>query len=229
MPGKSGWIGPKRSLASGGVYPQYRTLESQFERWAVEQGITCIQAIKPMQLARWYSSRDWTRLASRSQRWGILRSVFSPWSVLRLLKENPILAIKEDRPQKDHVQRPYAEGQVTALMASVKDAIPTSIAVREKKVYFERLTAYFTLLLNVGCDLVDAVLHEPERIADEKVGDRVISVYRYKRKKTGVDAVIPLHSKIAALIRTPWMLEPGEDKIIADRLSEILRSGLVTS
>jgi hypothetical protein len=28
---------------------------------------------------------------------------------------------------------------------------------------------------------------------------------------------------------TPWMLKPGEEKIIADRLSEILHSGIVAS
>ena len=94
--------------------------------------------------------------------------------MLGVLKQNPILAIKADRPPKDHVQDPYTEDQVKALMASIKDTIPDSIDVREKHVYVERLTAYLTLLLNVGCDLVDAVLHEPERITEEKVGDRVI-------------------------------------------------------
>ena len=184
-----------------GVYPQYQTLGNVFKCWAIEQGIEHIQEIKPIQLARWSLSREWTRLASRSQRWGILRSVFAYWTMLGVLKQNPILAIKADRPPKDHVQGPYTEDQVKALMASIKDTIPDSIDVREKRVYVERLTAYLTLLLNVGCDLVDAVLHEPERITEEKVGDRVISVYRYARKKTGVDAVIPLHADVVALIR----------------------------
>ena len=35
-------------------------------------------------------------------------------------------------------------------LASVKDTIPSSIDVREKKVYVERLTAFITLLLSVG-------------------------------------------------------------------------------
>ena len=192
----------ERKFGKWGVYPQYKTLGNHFERWAVEQGIDHIQEIKPIHLERWCSSHDWTRLASRSQRWGILRSAFAYWAMLKLLKENPILAIKADPPPKDHVQGPYTEEQVTALMASVKDTIPASIDVREKRVYVERLTIYLSLLLNVGCDLVDGLLHEPERITDEKVGNRVISVYRYKRKKTGVDAVIPLRADVVAIIRS---------------------------
>jgi integrase len=192
----------ERKFGKWGVYPQYKTLGNVLKRWASSQGIEYIQEIQPIQLEQWYSSHEWTRLVSRSQRWGILRSAFAYWTMLKVIKENPILAIKADPPSKDHVQGPYTEEQVTALMASIKDTIPGQIDVREKRVYVERLTAYLTLLLNVGCDLVDAVLHEPERITEEKVGDRVIPVYRYARKKTGVDAVIPLHEDVAALIRS---------------------------
>jgi integrase len=83
----------------------------------------------------------------------------------------------------------------------VKNTIPAQTDLREKKVYVERLTTFITLLLNVGCDLVDAVLHEHERITDEKVGNHVVPVYRYRRQKTGVEGIIPLRPDVAALIR----------------------------
>ena len=57
--------------------------------------------------------------------------------MLKVLKENPILAIKADPPSNDHVQGTYTEDQVKALMATVKDTIPASIDVREKQVYVE--------------------------------------------------------------------------------------------
>lgn len=192
----------ERKFGKWGIYPQYKSLKNFFERWTLEEGIEYIQEIKPIQLERWYSSHEWMCLESRSQRWGIMRSVFAYWKSIGALKENPIAAIKADRPSKDHVQGPYTEDQVNALLASVKDTIPSSIDVREKKVYVERLTAFITLLLSVGCDLVDAVLHEHGRIADDQVGNRIVPIYRYRRQKTDVDGIIPLRADVAALIRS---------------------------
>ena len=192
----------ERKFGKWGVYPQYKSLKNFFERWAKEQGIVYIQDIKPLQLERWYSSHEWMCLESRSQRWGILRSVFAYWKSVGALKENPIAAIKADRPPKDHVQGPYTADQIEALFGSLKETIPKQMDLREKKVYVERLTTFITLLLSVGCDLVDAVLHEHGRITDEKVGSRIVSIYRYHRQKTGVAAVIPLRADVAALIRS---------------------------
>jgi hypothetical protein len=52
----------ERKFGKWGVYPQYASLQKIFERWAAEQGIEFIPAIKPIQLERWYSSREWMRL-----------------------------------------------------------------------------------------------------------------------------------------------------------------------
>lgn len=209
----------ERKFGVEGVYPQYRSLKKKFEHWAAEQGIEHIQEIEPIQLERWYSSHEWMSLKSRSQRWGILRSVFSYWKSVGALKENPISAIKADRPSKDHVQGPYTDEQVTALMASVKDTIPPTIDVREKAVYVERLTAFLILLLNTGCDLVDAVLFEADRITDERVGKRVVPVYRYKRRKTRVGAVIPLHAKVSKVLRSV-SLSPRNTAVMPFRSKE---------
>jgi integrase len=56
----------------------------------------------------------------------------------------------------------------------------------------DRLKPFVAVLLHTGCDVVDAVLHDPARIEDVAIGEQVVPVYRYRRTKTGVEAVIPL-------------------------------------
>lgn len=74
------WIDrTRRQFGDGGVLPQYRSLMVKVTSWAQSHGIIHIQDITPLQLERWYSSRDWLRHAdtTRQQRWGVLRSMFA--------------------------------------------------------------------------------------------------------------------------------------------------------
>jgi integrase len=63
------------------------------------------------------------------------------------------------------------------------------------------MVAFLTLLLHSGCDLVDAVNFEPERIKDMVVDGVTFPVFRYNRVKNGVLAVIPLPDDVAAILR----------------------------
>jgi hypothetical protein len=88
------------------------------------------------------------------------------------------------------------------------------------------------LLLNTGCDVMDAVLFDPARIRDLPIEGRTVSVYRYKRVKTKFEAVVPLLAATAALLRSVPMLAenppsmPFRDprlKLASDRNSWSLR------
>jgi integrase len=68
--------------------------------WAESHGIIYIQDITPLQLKRWYSSRDWLRHADTTwqQRWGVLRSMFA------FLKERGVIDISPIYRSKRSVQ-----------------------------------------------------------------------------------------------------------------------------
>jgi hypothetical protein len=52
---------------------------------------------------------------------------------------------------------------------------------------------FVNLLLHTGCDLGDGILYTPDNLEIVKIDKRkTVHVYRYKRRKTGVDAVVPL-------------------------------------
>jgi integrase len=78
--------------------------------------------------------------------------------------------------------------------------------VEEKRVFAARLLAFVTLLLNTGCDVVDAVLFDQANLTSQTVASSEVYVYRYDREKTGKPAVIPLADDIARVLLDVPML-----------------------
>jgi integrase len=194
--------------SDAGHLPQYRSLMKMFEKWAVREHIDYVQDITPLQLQQWYGSRDWARLAitTRKQRWGVMRSVFRFLHVRGVLESNPAITIDAVRAKVDHRQGPYTQKQVAAIFASIDKTVPENIELQERASYALRLHAFITLLLNVGCDVVDGVLFQQSKLTDEEHDGHSVTVYRYSRQKTGVKAVIPVSAEVAAALRSVPML-----------------------
>ena len=203
-----------------GVLPGYRSLKKMLLRWTSREHIDFIQDITALQLTEWQSSKDWRELAdaTRRQRWGVLRSVFKFLKDKEVLESNPVAGIdapKLDKRKRDeqHVQGPYTQAQIDSVFAHIGDTVPLNIDVSERGMYATRLTAFITLLLNVGCDVIDAVLFDQTHIEDTVVDgtsngqqSRTVPVYRYHREKTGVQAVIPLTDAVSSILRSVPML-----------------------
>ena len=209
------WI--QRTVAEygkdAGVLPQYRSLMKMWEGWARREHIAYVQDITPLQLQQWYGS--W-KLAdtTRRQRWGVMRSVFKFLHERGVLASNPAITIsaaKVKDEQARHVQGPYNTTQVAAILASVDKTVPENINLQERASYAVRLRAFITLLLNVGCDVVDGVLFDLTRLTDETHDGRTVTVYRYERQKTGVKAIVPVSAEVASTLRTLPMLRDNPD------------------
>jgi integrase len=205
------WIDrTRRQFGDGGSLPQYKSLMVKVEAWAESHGIVHVQDITPLQLEKWYSSRDWLRHAdtTRQQRWGVLRSMFAFLKERGVIDSSPIASIKAIRPGKDHVQGPYIDEQVKKVLAAVETNVPDNINTEERDVYARRLGAFVNLLLHTGCDVGDAVLFDQGRIKSMVVDGREVAVYRYTRQKTKVLAVIPLTAAVAdELLNVPTLKE----------------------
>lgn len=186
------WLDNRLSRTeSEGSKDQWRATVKKFREWAAAQGIRHIHQITTAQLDDWYSSSEWTDYApsTRKQRWVMTRMMFRYWVERGLIEKNPILSIKPIKTSGEQVQGPYSEKQVEALLQEV--------------VGDARLRAFVLLLLNTGCDVVDAVVFEPSRIQDERIAGVTVPIYRYRRRKRGsIEAVIPLTPEVAKSLRT---------------------------
>jgi integrase len=204
------WIDrTRRRFGDDGVLPQYKSLMVKVRSWAESHGIIYVQDITPLQLERWYSSRDWLRHAdtTRQQRWGVLRSMFAFLKTRGVIDTSPIASIKAVRPPKDHVQGPYTDEQVSKLLAAIETTTPDNVNTEEREVYAQRLRAYVDLLLHTGCDVGDGILFDQARIKRTTIDGREVTVYRYTRQKTGVLAVIPIPTTIAdELMSVPMLM-----------------------
>ncbi len=185
------WIEATKSRTNrSGTREQNSVMVKKFMAWAGDQGIEYVQDVTTMLLERWYRGAEWTRYAdlTRSQRWVMVRSMVRYWFERGILDRDPIAVIKPIRANGDHVQGPYTDQQVAAILKQVEDD--------------SRLKSFVAVLLHTGCDVVDAVLHDPARIEDVAIGERLVPVYRYRRTKTGVEAVIPLAIDAAQEMRS---------------------------
>jgi len=209
-----------RDLSKEGSYEQYSVVSKELQNWARDMGILHIQEITSLQLGSWYSSNHWTRrsLSTRRQRWVMVRSMFRYWNEHKVVPENVAEIVRPIKASGDHVQGPYTDEQIEAVFRQVEcDA---------------RLRTFVSLLLYTGCDVMDAVLFEPSRIRDYVVDGQRVSVYRYKRVKTNVEAVVPLSADVDAALRSvPRLTEnppvmPFRDprvKLVSDRNAWSLR------
>jgi len=106
----------------------------------------------------------------------------------KVITDNPIASIPSSKAPTNHLQGPYTDEQLAAIIAAASKAD-------------KRTQRFLDLLLNTGCDLIDAVLHQPGRIKDETIVGRTVPVYRYKRHKTDVDAIVILAPDVAKRLR----------------------------
>ncbi len=196
------------------VLRTYRSVKAKAVKWARREHIDYVQDITPLHLTEWQSSRDWLKLAdtTRKQQWAVLRSIFAYWKNMGVLESNPIAGIATTKTAEDHVQGPYAQEQVDDVFAHVDQAVPVNIPAREREAYAPRLRAFITLLLHTGCDVIDAVLFDQTRLQDMQInGNGIVPVYRYRRVKTDVQAVIPLTADVTSILRSVPMLHDNRE------------------
>ena len=185
------------------VADQYRWLKKKLVGWAQAHGITNVQEITTVQLERWYASKEWQFAdTTRAQRWGILRSMFAFFADRGVLTKSPADPIERCEVNVEHVQGPYTDAQVNKIMASIEKSVPFNLPLAKRPSYAPRIQTFMNLLLGTGCDVSDAVLHQPSRLEVHKVEGKNVYVYRYKRIKTDVVAVIPISAALAAELKS---------------------------
>jgi integrase len=173
------------------------------------------------QLETWYASEEWTppRLSptTRKQQWAVLRVMFAHMVKMGAIAESPAAPIEAANITSDHVQGPYSDDQVKAILAHV-EYVPNTVT--NKAAYMIRVRAFIRLLLDSACDVSDALQFYPNQLEKMRIAKRDVWVYRYKRQKTKQTAVIPITADLAKmLLHLP--LEPGVSKEAPFRIKGI--------
>jgi integrase len=184
---------------------QYRLMQRKITEWAAAQGIKYPREITPAQLAAWYGSEAWTRLAptTRRQRWGVLRVMLGHMVRMKVLSESPAINIEASDAPPDHVQGPYDDEQMERIATSIACAeVPSNIRADLSDTYVERISVFMRLLIESGCDVSDAIQFTGANLGDVTVAGTTVHVYRYKRQKTGEDAVVPISDSLADELRS---------------------------
>jgi site-specific recombinase XerD len=180
------------------VHSGYRALKKMLVTWADGHGIDDVHDISTIALEKWTASCDWSRLAAttRRQRWGCLRSMFRYWTKRKVLKENPADPIEAFPTQRDFTQGPYSVEQIRKIRESIEQSVPSNLPGKHKA-YVTRLRTFIELLVGTGLDVSDACLHENRRIERRHINGKVAIIYRYRRLKTNVPAIIPITESLA--------------------------------
>jgi integrase len=216
------WIERSKSKLGkdGSTLAQYRTLKAHLTAWSGKNSLNYIDEITTGQLQRWYQSADWTRLAAttRSQRWGVIRSMFNYWEKIEVLKSSPAKSIEAIKAGRGHVQGPYSDTQVKLILASIGKDVAPNLPTHLKGCYVPRLRVFIQLLLDTGCDVSDAIQYQPTQISRFRIDKkRTIHVFRYRRQKTGQEAVLPVREKLVQQLKSV-PLEAGSDAAMPFRM-----------
>lgn len=213
-----------RDYGKEGSYAGYLSLTKKVTAWAEKRGFEFISEITRVEIEKWSGSADWIGLAksTRKVQWTTIGSIFKYLVEIHVLDQSPVRVTKS-RKKKDEgefLQGPYAPEQVEAMFAAIDKTAGNAGEVK-REVHAARLRAFMTLLLHTGCDLIDALVFNPAKLTQMKVGRRTVWVFRYNRVKTGVQAVIPIEDdNVAEMLRSVPLL-PETSEAMPFRESEV--------
>lgn len=182
----------EREKGKNGAHQQYSVAVKHLREWTDRLHTDHIQDISSEMLERWYSEKPWSdfSVTTRRQVWINVRSIFKFWFERGLIERNPVLPVKPVKRPDDHVQGLYTDEQIAAILRQVDgEGDP-------------RLRAFILHLLHVGCDVVAAVRFNTKRIEDVTVDGQELHIYRYKRMKTKVTAIVKLSAEVAKELRS---------------------------
>lgn len=141
--------------------------------------------------------------------------MFGYWKERNVPPSSPITAIKAVKVKggTSKVRTPTSKSQPFWRLSP--QMVPMYIQPEERKPYEQRVRTFVNLLLHTGCDLGDGILYIPDNLEIVKIDKRkTVHVYRYKCRKTGVDAVVPLADWIIDdLIRNAFVFFSSTQRI----------------
>jgi site-specific recombinase XerD len=209
------WIDRTRTLCGNDaqIVKQYRSTFGWVDsdgvkrgallRYATDRQLEYVDELTPLLCQQWLNSSKFPGKAaySKHQRWGTVRSFFNYLTELDVLESNPVKTIKAPDPGDTFAHAPYTDAQYKLILDQADWYVDERVRNGERDVYCKRMHNFLELLRWTGMDIIDAVQFHPELIEDSKLDGSKVSVLRYTRQKTGVEAIVPLAANLAKLLR----------------------------
>lgn len=132
-----------------------------------------------------------------------------------MIAENPVITIRAGKSKQEFANAPYTDEQFECILEQADWYVDERVRDGEREVYCRRSRLFLELLRYTGMDIVDATMLQPQTmITDELVDRKVVSVLRYRRKKTDVEAVVVIDRVLAGRLRNT----PAGPSAMLDRL-----------
>jgi site-specific recombinase XerD len=195
-----GWIDQQ-----GRVHGTLLRFVAQYNHQHPDEPITTIDQMTPLICQEWRDSKSFVygSAVTGHQRWGTIRSFFNFLFQLGVMPSNPVANIKAPAPSDKFANVPFSEDQYKCILDNADWYVDDRVADGEREVYCRRMHAFLELLRHTGMDLSDAVCFQPAyQLMDENVDGVIVPVVRYQRRKTDVEAVIPVTHELARLWRS---------------------------
>ena len=159
-----------------------------------EQRPTFIADFSPAHLTRWRASWKFKSDLTAANRWTMVKGFFKFCEGQGWLSDSPARKLKGVSVGKGNRTAIFTDEQYTKILDAVPLYDPENTPATTREGWQRRLTIFVELLRWSGMALVDGILWRPELIA-------VDGVLRYRRKKSGELATVPLPEHVLGLLK----------------------------
>lgn len=179
-----------------------------------KERIEYIRDVTPLFCQQWHDS--WNgRYAedTRKQRWGTVRSFFAFLHGLGVIDSNPTAQIRAVKASGTFAHVPFTNEQYQKILDEADWYVDDRVRIGEREVYCRRSHLFLELLRHTGMDISDAVMFQATMIRNEQIDRKSVPVLRYHRRKTHVEAVIVMDSKLTRELRKiPFTPDSVQDR-----------------
>jgi integrase len=184
----------------GHVSPETKALTANghlfnwLDRLPVHERPTFIADFTPAHLTAWRATWKFGSDLTAANRWTMVKSFFLFCERQGWIQDTPARKLKSLDVVQGSRTAIFTDEQYDAILDAVPLSNPENVPEVTRKGWHQRLTTFIELLRWSGMAIVDGVLWRPELVDDE-------GVLRYRRKKSGVLATVPLPAHVVAMLR----------------------------
>ena len=164
------------------------------DRLPVHERPTFIADITPAQITAWRATWKFGSDLTAANRWTMVKSFFLFCERQGWIQDSPARKLKSLDVDKGSRTAIFTDDQYDAILDAVPLYDPENTPAYTRKHMQQRLTVFIELLRWSGMAIVDGVLWRPELVDAE-------GTLRYRRKKSGELATVPLPVHVTAMLR----------------------------
>lgn len=154
---------------------------------------TNIADITPAMLTAWRASWSFDSDLTAANRWTMVKGFFRFCEAQSWIADSPCRKLKAISVKKGNRTAIFTDEQYKKILAAIPQYDPENVPEETRKAWQRRLTIFIELMRWSGMAIVDVVLFRPDSVVD--------GVLRYRRKKSGELATVPLPDHVLKLLK----------------------------